>query len=63
MSSRFPEMRDPTPSPDLRPVQGPKRSGQAAITARAEEWRKVANERLAERRRVNGQGYAGKADH
>jgi hypothetical protein len=60
----FPEMKNPVPSPDLRPVEGPNNDPeQVTMRQRADEWRKIANERLAERRRLNGQGYAGKAEH
>jgi hypothetical protein len=64
---RFPEMKNPTPTDTLRPVKGPqslpevnKSPGQIALNERSDAWRKVANERLAERRRVNGHS---KADH
>ena len=60
LDCRFPEMPDPSNSTKLVPVQGPQRSGQAAINARADAWRLIANERLAYRRRVNGHS---KADH
>jgi len=59
--NNWPEMPERTCTSLLREVEGPVKCntsrGQIAMNARAAAWRKIANERLAHRRRVNG-GYS-----